>query len=180
MTKRLAKAITMLSKLDEEQTEELARALPPEALLSALCALEGSQRSTLLAELRWDDSGGKYYNKARVYGAVAAQYRETLEHLARAGSERAKAALLWRESELGGVPRAELEAFEALMRLSPAVPVPMVLHCPECRARHVDEGEFATKVHHTQSCQSCGLTWRPAVVATIGVQFLPGFKNETP
>lgn len=57
----------------------------------------------------------------------------------------------------------------------------MILHCPECKARHIDVGEFATKVHRTHSCQSCGLTWRPAVVATVGVQFLPGFKNaESP
>lgn len=55
-------------------------------------------------------------------------------------------------------------------------PIPMVLHCPECRTRHIDEGDFATKVHHTHSCQGCGLTWRPAVVPTVGVQFLPGFK----
>lgn len=59
-----------------------------------------------------------------------------------------------------------------------AAPIPMVLHCPECRTRHVDVGEFETKVHHTHSCQGCGLTWRPAVVPTVGVQFLPGFKNE--
>jgi hypothetical protein len=56
-------------------------------------------------------------------------------------------------------------------------PIPMILHCPECRTRHVDVGEFATKVHHTHSCQSCGLTWRPAIAPTVGVQFLPGFKN---
>jgi hypothetical protein len=56
-------------------------------------------------------------------------------------------------------------------------PVPMILHCPECRARHVDEGLFATKPHHTHACQSCGFTWRPAIVHTVGVQFLPGFKN---
>lgn len=60
---------------------------------------------------------------------------------------------------------------------APPEPIPMVLHCPECRTRHIDEGEFATKVHHTHSCQGCGLTWRPAVVPTVGVQFLPGFKN---
>lgn len=57
-------------------------------------------------------------------------------------------------------------------------PLPILLWCPECRARHVDEGEFATKPHHTHSCQSCGMTWRPAVVLTVGVQFLPGFKNR--
>jgi len=57
-------------------------------------------------------------------------------------------------------------------------PVPMRLTCPECGALHIDEGEFATKPHHTHSCQKCGLTWRPAVVHTVGVRFLPGFKNE--
>lgn len=56
-------------------------------------------------------------------------------------------------------------------------PVPMLLWCPECGERHVDEGEFATKSHHTHACQHCGHVWRPAIVATCGVQFLPGFKN---
>jgi predicted RNA-binding Zn-ribbon protein involved in translation (DUF1610 family) len=56
-------------------------------------------------------------------------------------------------------------------------PIPMRLTCPECRELHIDEGEFATRVHHTHSCQNCGLTWRPAVVPTVGVRFLPGFKN---
>lgn len=58
--------------------------------------------------------------------------------------------------------------------------VPMLLHCPLCSERHIDEGEFATKLHHTHACQSCGHVWRPAIVPTCGVQFLPGFKNETP
>lgn len=57
-------------------------------------------------------------------------------------------------------------------------PVPMLIWCPECSERHIDEGEFATKIHHTHSCQVCGHTWRPAVVPTVGVKFLPGFKNE--
>lgn len=56
--------------------------------------------------------------------------------------------------------------------------IPMRLTCPDCGQLHVDEGEWATRVHHTHSCQNCGLTWRPAVVATVGVRFLPGFKNE--
>lgn len=54
----------------------------------------------------------------------------------------------------------------------------MRLTCPECSELHIDEGKFATKPHHTHSCQKCGLTWRPAVVNTVGVRFLPGFKNE--
>ena len=57
-------------------------------------------------------------------------------------------------------------------------PLPILLWCPECRARHIDEGEFATKLHHTHSCQNCGMTWRPAIIPTVGVQFLPGFKNQ--
>lgn len=72
--------------------------------------------------------------------------------------------------------------FRALLRASRASmgdgPIPMFLTCPKCNVRHIDEGEFATKPHHTHSCQGCGLTWRPAVVATVGVAFLPGFKNE--
>ena len=56
-------------------------------------------------------------------------------------------------------------------------PIPMLLHCPMCGKRHVDRGEFATKPHHTHSCQHCGVTWRPAVVHTVGVRFLPGFKD---
>lgn len=58
-----------------------------------------------------------------------------------------------------------------------SVPVPMRLHCPECRMLHIDV-EFATKPHHTHACQSCGNVWRPAIVPTVGVRFLPGFKDE--
>jgi hypothetical protein len=61
-----------------------------------------------------------------------------------------------------------------------APPVPMILTCPACGARHIDEGDFATKRHHTHACQSCGMVWRPAVAATVGVRFLPGFKNAMP
>jgi len=56
--------------------------------------------------------------------------------------------------------------------------IPMRLNCPSCGTLHIDEGEFATKLHHTHACQHCGMVWRPAVVATVGVQFLPGFKNQ--
>lgn len=56
-------------------------------------------------------------------------------------------------------------------------PIPMRINCPDCGHLHIDEGAFATKPHHTHSCQFCGLTWRPAVASTVGVQFLPGFKN---
>lgn len=56
-------------------------------------------------------------------------------------------------------------------------PIPMLLWCPVCGTRHVDAGEFATRSHRDHSCQACGLTWRPAKVATVGVRFLPGYKD---
>jgi hypothetical protein len=58
------------------------------------------------------------------------------------------------------------------------IPVPMRLKCEVCGELHIDEGEHATKPHHTHSCQYCGCTWRPAIVHTVGVRFLPGFKNS--
>jgi predicted RNA-binding Zn-ribbon protein involved in translation (DUF1610 family) len=67
---------------------------------------------------------------------------------------------------------------EPIGKRRPAKPISMILFCPICFARHIDEGEFATKEHHTHACQSCGFVWRPAIEATVGVQFLPGFKNE--
>lgn len=63
-------------------------------------------------------------------------------------------------------------------RFAPKVaPIPMILYCPECMQRHVDRGEFADRPHHTHACQECGMVWRPAVVPTVGVQFLPGFRD---
>ncbi len=55
--------------------------------------------------------------------------------------------------------------------------IPMLLNCPVCAERHIDKGEFATRIHHTHACQACGTVWRPAIVATVGVRFLPGFRN---
>lgn len=69
------------------------------------------------------------------------------------------------------------EACPAAVDVVTPGPVPMRLACEGCGELHIDEGEFATKPHHTHACQKCGLTWRPAVVCTVGVRFLPGFKN---
>lgn len=55
--------------------------------------------------------------------------------------------------------------------------IPMRINCPVCGELHIDEGEFETRVHHTHACQKCGLPFRPALVPTKGVRFLPGFKN---
>jgi len=61
---------------------------------------------------------------------------------------------------------------------SPGQPLPLILTCPVCGVRHIDRGEFSTKPHHTHACQACGICWRPALVPTVGVQHLPGFKDE--
>lgn len=97
-----------------------------------------------------------------------------------------------RDAERGGRPYSDIEKLrncgeEGKVALTAAWsfieklrdrPVPMLIWCPECGARHIDEGEFETKVHHTHACQGCGHCWRPAIVATTGVRFLPGFKND--
>ena len=73
------------------------------------------------------------------------------------------------------------ELVEAVLESRKAIPLdPMklLLWCPDCGARHIDVGEFATKLHHTHACQSCGMVWRPAIEPTVGVQWLPGFKND--
>lgn len=73
--------------------------------------------------------------------------------------------------------RAAIRGRDAI--IANMAPVPLWLTCPFCKTRHVDRGDFATKPHHTHSCQNprCGLTWRPAVVATVGVETLPGFLD---
>lgn len=57
-------------------------------------------------------------------------------------------------------------------------PISMRIPCPICNKLHIDEGAFKNKPHHTHACQHCGNVWRPAIINTIGVQFLPGFKNR--
>lgn len=57
-------------------------------------------------------------------------------------------------------------------------PIPMLLWCPSCHERHIDEGPWASdRLHHTHACQNCGMVWRPTIRNTVGVRFLPGFKS---
>lgn len=78
------------------------------------------------------------------------------------------------------MPRESLEPLSNPPATSVAPPIPMLLTCPACGARHIDAGDFVTKVHHTHACQRCGMVWRPAIVPTVGVRFLPGFKDAPP
>lgn len=54
-------------------------------------------------------------------------------------------------------------------------PLPMLLNYPSCHGQHVDREEWATpeKAHKTHKCSQCGHEWRPANVATVGVEVLP-------
>jgi transposase-like protein len=57
-------------------------------------------------------------------------------------------------------------------------PIPMLIHCPLCGKRHIDLGPFATEPHSSHACQHCGHVWKPALEPTVGVQFLPGYKDK--
>jgi hypothetical protein len=75
------------------------------------------------------------------------------------------------------VDRAELVTGTHALSTLTAGPLEMIMCCPACLNRHIDEGEWASRPHHTHACQHCGVCWRPAVGPTVGVQFLPGFKD---
>lgn len=74
-------------------------------------------------------------------------------------------------------PEDLLDEYKMYVPVGQPAIIPMLLWCPECGERHVDRGEFETKIHTTHACQSCGHVWKPAKVATVGVQFLPGYKD---
>lgn len=63
---------------------------------------------------------------------------------------------------------AEIE--ELLRAAFPFAPVRMVLHCPACGLQHIDENEWTTRRHRSHLCAGCNHIWRPADVATVGVQ----------
>jgi len=67
--------------------------------------------------------------------------------------------------------RAAHKAITAYLTAAPPAPVVVakVIHCPECGAIHIDEGEWATRLHKTHQCQSCKHEWRPYPYATVGV-----------
>lgn len=76
-----------------------------------------------------------------------------------------------------GGPPYKIRPPEAVLPTQAELPIPMQLDCPRCHARHIDTGEFAYLPHSTHACQNCGLVWKPAKVNTVGVEFLPGYKN---
>ncbi|MBW5285980.1 helix-turn-helix domain-containing protein [Burkholderia gladioli] len=64
-----------------------------------------------------------------------------------------------------------------------AEPIPMLLFCPRCGTQHIDapedaecDGEvvhsagWSNPPHRSHLCHACGIVWRPADVATVGVE----------
>lgn len=78
---------------------------------------------------------------------------------------------------------AQLESYRTLIvaleneiaRLK--LPVPLVLHCPECTQQHIDKPDERTEgwvnpPHRSHLCHNCGAIWRPADVETVGVEHI--------
>lgn len=53
-------------------------------------------------------------------------------------------------------------------------PVPMILFCPVCGERHIDQpdpaNEWTNPPHRSHLCAACGHIWRPADICTVGVE----------
>lgn len=67
-----------------------------------------------------------------------------------------------------------LSAVEAKL----SAPIPMRLRCELCGELHTDPPDAPP--HHTHECHRCGLTWRPAIADTVGVQMLTSTNTGTP
>jgi hypothetical protein len=81
-----------------------------------------------------------------------------------------------------------MEARRVVLAAAPssgdAKPIPMLLYCPDCGLQHVDApqpGEnWTNPPHRSHECQHCGTVWRPADVATTGVEKIAtAGKNDT-
>lgn len=77
---------------------------------------------------------------------------------------------IWEAASMGlGSEWAE----QAIGAASEPPPIPMILHCPRCHAKHIDapqpEKGWSNPPHRSHECQSCQFVWRPADVPTVGV-----------
>jgi hypothetical protein len=69
----------------------------------------------------------------------------------------------------GRVPTAPGKQQAPSAKPAPAQPIPLSLSCPECGVAHLDEGEWATRLHKTHQCLACKHEWRPYDYPTVGV-----------
>lgn len=82
---------------------------------------------------------------------------------------------LWRD--WGEVVNELLAGGDTSTLETTTAPIPMLLACPVCHARHFDEGEWVVRPHRTHLCASCSNLFRPANVPTVGVAVLPGVAS---
>lgn len=76
-------------------------------------------------------------------------------------------ALVWRHyrpgQEVDKKPSPQYLVVQRMAILEVAVKEKLVswqdLFCPICDRRHVDEGEFALRIHKTHRCAYCGQEW---------------------
>lgn len=54
----------------------------------------------------------------------------------------------------------------------------MILNCPACGARHVEDKKSERAGHAVHDCHFCGVKFQPALVHTMGVKFLTGADGE--
>lgn len=68
--------------------------------------------------------------------------------------------------------RLILSALRSVAQGSEAPPIDAILFCPVCGCQHVDapDGDWTNPPHRSHLCAGCGAIWRPADVATNGVQ----------
>jgi len=111
------------------------------------------------------------------------------------GAEKLRSARLLDESDICRRQHSALEQTNADLRramsaatgmgkIGPIVtePVAMIIYCPNGH-RHIDRGRFATHPHKDHQCETigCGITWRVAKIATVGVERLyPIEPDEVP
>lgn len=106
-------------------------------------------------------------------GDVASRFWYTVEWTGEDGERHSVSAqeidlCLWRVaiSELNIRARIKRDTEIAASKESP---IKLLLDCPNCKQRHVDEGEWAIKPHIKHRCQFCGHEWRPDYRYTVGV-----------
>lgn len=63
---------------------------------------------------------------------------------------------------------------------TPNAAVPMLLWCPRCERKHIDEHMWETRSHKTHLCRWCKHEWRPFEYATVGVERLPVTEPAKP
>ena len=79
----------------------------------------------------------------------------------------------------------EIEKLTEMFCENEAVPVKLILHCPECGLQHIDARGASTRwanndhppatttwtspPHRSHLCHDCGHIWRPADIPTEGV-----------